>query len=113
MSGRLSVAPVLSIGPIREGDGRGGRNLMIPISPILLSRLFLFFFSGYLYIYIYSQISIFVIKSAKIMCFLRFSIARIRPNFKKNCQISTYGLSKVAQNIEVCFKILLSYLVCS
>jgi hypothetical protein len=76
MSGRLSVAPVLSIGPIGRG-GRGGRNLMIPISPMLLSRLFLFYFWLFIYIYIYSQISMFVIKSAKIMCFLRFSIARI------------------------------------
>jgi len=55
----------------------------------------------------------FVIKSAKIMCFLRFSIARIWPKFKKICQISIYGLSKVAQNIEGCLKILLAYLACS
>jgi hypothetical protein len=30
------------------------------------------------------------------MCFLRFSISRIRPKFKKIFQISIYGLSKVA-----------------
>jgi hypothetical protein len=37
---------------------------------------------------IYGQEVIFKIKSAKIKCFLRFSIAEIQTEFKKNRQIS-------------------------
>ncbi len=36
----------------------------------------------------YSQNSILKGKFVKIMCFLELSIAKITPNFKKNCQIS-------------------------
>jgi hypothetical protein len=45
------------------------------------------------YIHTYSQknaILLLLFCSARIMCFLRFSIAEIRPNFKKNLQISIY-----------------------
>jgi hypothetical protein len=88
MSGRLSVAPVLSIGPIGERGG-GGKEFDGPNFPHIGVQAFCLFFSGYLYIY--SQNSIFVIESAKIIWFLRFSIARIRPKFKKICQISIHG----------------------
>jgi hypothetical protein len=58
------------------------------------------------------------IKSAKIKCFLRFSIAIIRSKFKKNHQISIDGnfyrwVKRVAKSIEGCLKNLFSYLACS
>jgi len=53
-------------------------------------------------------------RSAKVKCFLRFSIVRIWPKFKKNCQIFLFTWFKwVARNIDRCFTILLSHLACS
>jgi hypothetical protein len=47
------------------------------------------------------------------MCFLKFSIARIQPKFKKNLHIFIHGSSRVAKNIEGYFKFLFSYLSCN
>jgi hypothetical protein len=53
-------------------------------------------------------------KNDKVKCFSRFSIVRIWPKFKKNCQIFLFTWFKwVARNIERCFTILLSHLACS
>ncbi len=46
------------------------------------------------------------------VCFLRFSIDRIQPNFKKKLQISTHGSNRVAKKEKDVFKILISYLAC-
>jgi hypothetical protein len=46
------------------------------------------------------------------VCFLRFSIARIQPQFKKKCQISTLGSNGLAKKEKDVFTILISYLAC-
>ncbi len=51
----------------------------------------LFFFSRWLYIYIYSQKAVLRNKSARIKWALCFSIAIIQPKFMKNRQISIHG----------------------
>jgi hypothetical protein len=51
--------------------------------------------------------------SSKInVCFLRFSIGRIQPKFKKKCQISTHGSNRIAKKEKDVFKILVSYIAC-
>jgi hypothetical protein len=60
-----------------------------------------------------SQKAVLEITSARIMYFLRFSIAIIPPKTKKNRQISIHGSSRIAKNIQGLFKILVSYLACS
>jgi len=54
------------------------------------------------------------IKSAKTKCFVRFSIVRIRPKFKKNHQISLYMGQEASQKYRrMFFRKSLSYLACS
>jgi hypothetical protein len=60
------------------------------------------FFGGGLAVH--SQKAILKIKRDKIMCFFTFTIAIIRPKFKKNLPISIlFVRQKVAKNIEGCF----------
>jgi hypothetical protein len=52
----------------------------------------------------------FKIKNDKIKCFLRFLKARIqKPTFKKNLQISIYGSSTLAKNIEACLNLFIYF----
>jgi len=61
------------------------------------------------WLYIYSQKAILKIISAKIMCFLRFLIARIWLKFMENCKTWFKYISK---SIEGYLKIQLSYFDC-
>jgi hypothetical protein len=53
------------------------------------------------------------LKSAKIKCLLRFSIAIIRSKCKKNLHISLHGFKYFSQKWDLMKNVLLSYLACS
>jgi hypothetical protein len=60
---------------------------------------------SYFWLAIYSQKAKLKVNSPKIKCFLRFfNNQKFDKKFKKFYQICTHGSSRLAKNIEACFK---------
>jgi hypothetical protein len=60
---------------------------------------------SYFWLAIYSQKAKLKVNSPKIKCFLRFfNNQKFYQNFKKFYQICTHGSSRLAKNLEACFK---------
>ncbi len=103
---RVRVGGVLSFGqPAQEDWGRSSFTQILNFFPTFTWAVegVAVFFGLAIYIYIYSQNEKTKIRTAKIKCFKRFSIAIIRPKFTKNRRIRITGSSRLAKNIIGCF----------